>query len=196
MAHRTPTNDDQPTVVHEVTEQFEPDPEGFLKDLAAPAPNGAAPKADPTPAGDPDSGEMSESSAASGEPGAGSDAAGSGRPRLRGPDGRFIGRSRQPRRLEPPPGYDHMTVEEYERLQAQLAARGTTPAELPVSVALEHALIDVDADLFLAEQHRRLEMARTVLDAIRFGVEADRLETALAVKAGMLVRLGSDGGGS
>jgi hypothetical protein len=39
-------------------------------------------------------------------------------------------------------------------------------------------------------------MARTLLDAIRFGVEADRLETALAVKAGMLVRLGNDGDGA
>jgi hypothetical protein len=135
-------------------------------DLAVPAPNGAATTADPTPAGVPDPGEGSEPSAPFGDPGAGSDTAGSGRPpRARGPDGRFVGNSRP-----------------------------AVPVSLPVSVALEHALIDADAATYLATVHAKLRMARVVLDAIRFGVEADRLETALAVKAGMLVRLGSDGG--
>jgi len=131
---------------------------------AAPAPTGAATKADPTPAGIPDGSQVP--SEPSGD--AGSDAAGSGRPpRARDEHGRFIGTS---------------------RLTAAIA--------LPVSVALEHALIEYDADHFLEMQHYKLRMARVLLDAIRFGVEADRLETALAVKAGMLVRLGHDGGGS
>jgi len=122
--------------------------------------------ADPTRDGIPDPGEGTEPSAAFGDPGAGSDTAGSGRPpRARDEHGRFIGSSRP-----------------------------AAVATLPVSVALEHALIDADAATYLATVHAKLRMARVVLDAIRFGVEADRLETALAVKAGMLVRLGSDGG--
>jgi hypothetical protein len=164
-----------PTIVHMRPNLGHPDPEGFLEDLAAPAPTGAATKVDPTPAGVPDAMGASEPSAAPfGDPGAGSDAAGSGRPlRARDGRGRFIGTSR-PRTLVPRPG--------------QGGVEFATEA-LPVSVALEHALIDADAATFLATQHAKLRMARVVLDAIRFGVEADRLETALAVKAGMLVRL-------
>jgi len=139
---------------------------GILVFFAAPAPTGAAPKVDPTPAGVPDPGEGSEPSAPFGDPGAGSDTAGSGRPpRARDEHGRFVGTSRP-----------------------------AAVATLPVSVALEHALIDADAATYLATVHAKLRMARVVLAAIRFGVEADRLETALAVKAGMLVRLGHDGG--
>ena len=144
--------------------------------LAAPAPTGAASEVDPPPAtsahseaATPDDavGTASETTAVPlGSASVGSGGtAGAGRPQ-RDELGRFIGRSRQ-----------------------------TVPAQIPTSVALEHALIDVDAALFLADQHRRLEMGRTVLDAIRFGVEADRLETAMATYAGMLVRLGHDGGG-
>ncbi len=145
---------------------------------AAPAPTGAAPTADPTPAGVPGDAmgmapESSDAGAAS-QIGAGSDVTGAGRPRDE--RGRFIGASRP---LVPRPGAGGV----------ELGAES-----LPVSVALEHALIDADAALFLAEQHHRLRMARVLVGAIAFGVEADRAEIALAVKAGMLVRLGSDGG--
>jgi hypothetical protein len=143
-------------------------------DLAAPAPTGAASEVDPPPAasmGDaatPGVGDAARARPAGPQPRADGSGgtAGAGRPnRARDEQGRFIGRSRE-----------------------------KTPAPLPTVVALEHALIDVDADLFLAGQHRKLEMGRTVLDAIRFGVEADRLETAMATYAGMLVRLGHDDG--
>jgi hypothetical protein len=203
MVHRTPTSDDDPTVVHEVTERFEfrvPEPGSyqpgrngyhyhdgkrelhpqgdrphyhdsqsgivvFFDDSAAPAPNGAATEVDPPPAGVPDPGEVSESSApASSRTGAGSDAAGAGRPRDH--RGRFIGTSRTTPQV---------------------------PATLPVSVALEHALIDADAATFLATQHAKLRMARVLVDAIAFGVEAERCETAAGVYAGMLVRLPENG---
>lgn len=63
-------------------------------------------------------------------------------------------------------------------------------------VAAEHALIDMDAGLYQDDVARRISGALTAVKAIAFNVEANRLEDALAVKAGMLVRLGSDGGGS
>jgi hypothetical protein len=55
--------------------------------------------------------------------------------------------------------------------------------------SFEASLIEIDSALFLAEQHRRLEMARTLLDAFLFNGQADQLEDALVVKAGMLVRV-------
>lgn len=67
-------------------------------------------------------------------------------------------------------------------------------ATVPVSIPAEHALIDADADLFLATQHRKLEMARTLLAAVAFEVEAERCETKAAEYAGMLVRLPNGGG--
>jgi hypothetical protein len=84
--HRTPTsNADDPTVVHEITEQLSP----------TPAADEAATTADPTPAGVPDAWDVSEPSAA--PDGAGSDAAGSGRPpRRRDDKGRFLVRPRIP----------------------------------------------------------------------------------------------------
>jgi hypothetical protein len=210
MANRTPTShhDDQPTepmpvwtppqpgdyryltgTIHEhdadITTSKHPqgdrphyhDPDsGIVVFFAAPAPTGAAAEVDPPPAasmGDaatPGVGDAARARPAGPGPRADGSGgtAGAGRPnRARDELGRFIGRSRE-----------------------------KVPAPLPTVVALEHALIDVDADLFLAGQHRKLEMGRTVLDAIAFGVEADRLETAMATYAGMLVRLGSDGGGS
>jgi hypothetical protein len=139
-------------------------------DSAAPAPTGAASEVDPHPATSAHSEAATPADAMgmAAEPALTSGSggtAGAGRPnRARDEQGRFIGRSRE-----------------------------KAPAPLPTVVALEHALIDVDADLFLAGQHRKLEMGRTVLDAIAFGVEADRLETAMATYAGMLVQLPSGG---
>jgi hypothetical protein len=63
-------------------------------------------------------------------------------------------------------------------------------------LAAEHALIDMDAGLYADEVARRTSMALTAVAALGFLVEVERAEVALAVKAGMLVRLGSDGGGS
>lgn len=139
--------------------------------LAARPPTGD--EADPTPAGIPGRGDGPETTTAAERPAlGGSGAAGSGRPRDH--LGRFLPADSLPPRVE--------------------LRRIHLPA-VPVSVALEHALIDRDADLFLAAQHHRTRMACTVLDAIRFGVEADRLEDAMAMYAGMLVRLPSDDGG-
>jgi hypothetical protein len=87
--------------------------------------------------------------------------------RLRDENGRFLGRSRK-----------------------------TQPNETSAQVAFERAMIDTDADLFLAEQHRKLEMTRTLLEAFVFNAQADQLEDALAVKAGMLVRFGHQDGRS
>ena len=156
MANRTPTNDEVPQEFIDEAKRRVAEERQRLERTTA----------DPTRDGIPDPGEGSEPSAPFGDPGAGSDTAGSGRPpRARDEHGRFVGTSRP-----------------------------AAVATLPVSVALEHALIDADAATYLATVHAKLRMARVVLAAIRFGVEADRLETALAVKAGMLVRLGHDGG--
>jgi hypothetical protein len=347
MANRTPTSDDDPTVVHEATEQFEfrvPEPGSYERSgpgwknyhrhdgkqelhpqgdrphyhdpqsgivvffdsdpterldptaiqtavdqlgprdvlpPAAPAPTGAAPKVDPTPAGVPDSGEMSEPSAASGESGAGSGAAGSGWPRGRQQVEEDIARSlviaqrvadqtvskakdeaRQiiagakarasvtdPAEADRPiiaevgvctdcggtvafdEIVDHWWHEDPDvaampayGLDGHVVHRDKLPAHHPgrfqpwamghvtgnrdpltgkfrsnaksAELAAEEALIDMEAGLYQDDVARRMSAVATALVTLDFLVEVEQAEAALAVKAGMLVRLGSDGGGS
>jgi hypothetical protein len=200
-------------------------------DPAAPAPTGAAPKADPTPAEVP--GQAMGMAPAAPAPGvasradAGSDAAGSGRPLITeiatctdcGGEVAFD------------EIVDHWWHENPEvaamaayRLDGRIVHRDTLPAQHPgrfqpwsmgqvaggrdpftgrfrsnaksAELAAEEALIDMDAGLYQDDVARRMSAVATAITTLRFLVEVERAEDALAVKAGMLVRHGSDGGAS
>jgi hypothetical protein len=177
--HRTPTSNDDPTVVHEITEQLSP---------AAPAADEAAPTVDPTPAGVPDAGDASEPSAPLAGSGAGSDAAGSGRP--------------------PPKRRLRHKIRDLFRspAQTQLAeAVRAAEAELPgYSAAAEE--IETDARRYLDAQHERIYAAFVLLVTYLRIVEArsmlDRYtrntHTAdpTSVASWLLVRRGNDGDGA
>jgi hypothetical protein len=154
--HRTPTSNDDPTVVHEITERFS----------STAAADEAATTVDPTPAGVPDAGDASESSAPFAGSSAGSDAAGSGRPRTA--KGRFATRW-------------------YGR-QLDLDRREIDLIEL--EFAAERAAIDYEFERLKGEHRRKLETARTVAHAVAFGLESDRAAITAGVYAGMLDRAG------